>query len=183
MTKWRYLPNVITAFRLILVFPFLYYAFEEHYDIAFLIFLVASVSDGLDGHLARRFKWQSKLGAFADPLADKFLVISSYVALTINHQLPLWFTILIVSRDVVISLGSIWCAIFRNIEFAPTYISKVNTVFQLLLITLLLFQLSYPLFPSNLIPSLIIITTLTTTYSFLDYVIRWTYLIFIKKSV
>jgi cardiolipin synthase len=181
--KWRHLPNLITFFRLAMVFPFLYCALTEHYTLAFFIFAIASISDGLDGHLARRFDWQSKIGAFTDPLADKCLVISSYVALTINHQLPLWFTILVVSRDVVISLGSLWVAVFRNIEFKPTYISKVNTVFQLLLISILLFQLSYPVLPPNLVPSLIILTTLTTTYSFIDYVVRWTYILFIKKPV
>lgn len=182
MTKWRYLPNVITSFRLLLVFPFLYCALDANYTIAFWIFVAASISDGLDGHLARRFNWQSKIGAFTDPLADKCLVISSYVALTINHHLPIWFTILIVSRDIVIASGSLWGAIFRNIEFKPSYISKVNTVFQLLLISVLLFQLSYPVLPPNLIPSLIILTTLTTAYSFIDYVVRWTYILLIKRT-
>jgi cardiolipin synthase len=164
-----------------MVFPFLYCTFTEYYIIAFWIFVFAGISDGIDGYLARRFHWQSKIGAITDPLADKFLVISSYVSLTINHALPLWLTLLIISRDVVIVICTTWCAYYKKITFNPSYVSKVNTVFQLLLISCLLFQLSYPVLPPNLLPSLVILTTLTTVYSFVDYMIRGLYVVFVKK--
>jgi cardiolipin synthase len=180
--KWRYLPNMITTLRLIMVIPFLYFTFKENYPPALFIFLIASFSDGLDGYLARRFQWQSKLGAFCDPLADKVLVISSYVALTINHQLPLWFTLLIVSRDVAISIASIWCVLSRNVEFRPSTISKVNTVFQLIVIVTVLVQLSCHQVPARLIDIMVILTALTTIYSFIDYAICWTIKVFIRKN-
>lgn len=181
--KWCYLPNMITAFRLIMVVPFLYYTLESEYTIAFFIFILASISDGLDGFLARRFQWQSQWGAFSDPLADKLLVVSSYVALTWNHHLPLWFTILMVSRDVVIIGGATaWYGLFRKIDFQPTFISKANTVFQLALIIVILYQLSFHELPYWLIQLLLIITTLTTASSFIDYVVRWSIKAFHQKQ-
>ncbi len=172
--KWRHLPNIITAFRLLMVFPFLYCTLDEYYTFAFFIFILASISDGLDGFLARHFQWQSQLGAFGDPLADKFLVISSYIALALNHQIPWWFATLMVTRDVVIMGGAAsWYFFFRKIEFQPTVISKTNTVFQLMLIIVVLFQLSFHQLPIILIQYLIILTTLTTAFSFVDYVVRW----------
>lgn len=184
--KWRYLPNVITALRLLMVGPFLYCTLKQHYFTAFFIFIIASISDGLDGYLARRFQWESKLGAFGDPLADKLLMMSSYVALTYIHQLPLWFTMLVVSRDVYIISGILaWHLLFRTIDFKPTFISKANTVFQLLLIITILYQLSFHYFFINLhwmIQGLIIVTTITTAISFLDYVISWSIKAIQKKK-
>lgn len=181
--KWRYLPNIITAFRLLMVMPFLYFVLTEKYSLAFFIFILASISDGLDGYLARRFQWQSQLGAFSDPLADKLLVVSSYITLTYNHHLPLWFTLLMVSRDVVIIAGAIaWYRLFNKIDFKPTLVSKSNTVFQLILIIVILFQLSFHVVLYPLVPYLIIITTLTTAFSFGDYVICWSIKAFKQNS-
>jgi cardiolipin synthase len=172
--KWRYLPNIITIFRLIMVIPFIYLVIEDQYAIAFFLFIIASISDGLDGYLARRFQWQSKFGAFSDPLADKLLVVSSYIALTWNHHLPLWFTVLMVTRDVVIIIGaSAWYRLFKKIDFKPTFISKANTVFQLMLIIVILFQLAFGGLPMFLIYHLILMATLTTAFSFIDYVCSW----------
>lgn len=182
--KWRYLPNLITALRLMMVFPFLYFTLEENYTPAFFIFVFASISDGLDGYLARHFQWQSKFGAFSDPLADKILVTSSYIVLTINHQIPLWFTVLMVTRDIaIISGAAAWYALFRKIEFKPTVISKANTVFQLMLIIVTLFHLSIHQLPVFLIQYLILLTTLTTTFSFMDYVVCWSLKAFKNKSI
>ena len=173
--KWRYLPNMITSLRLLVIFPFLYFILEGQYAVAFWIFIVASISDGLDGYLARRFQWQSHFGAFCDPLADKLLVVSTYIALTCNHHLPLWFTVLMVARDVVIILGALaWYRVFKSIDFKPTFISKANTVFQLMLIIVILFELAFGGLPFMLVEHLILMTTLTTAFSFIDYVVCWT---------
>jgi cardiolipin synthase (CMP-forming) len=172
--RWRYLPNMITSLRLIVVVPFIYFILNGQYAVAFWIFILASISDGLDGYLARKFQWQSRFGAFCDPLADKLLVVSSYIALTWNHHLPLWFTVLMVTRDVVIIVGALaWYRLFRHIEFKPTFISKANTVFQLMLIIVILFEQAFGGLPFMLIEHLILMTTLTTAFSFIDYVVCW----------
>lgn len=172
--KWHYLPNAITATRFLMIIPFLYFILEQNYLPAFYIFILASISDGLDGFLARRFQWQSEFGAFADPLADKFLVLSSYIAFTLFHQVPLWFGVLMVSRDIVIIGGATaWYRLFKKIDFRPTLVSKINTVFQLLLVIVLLFQLAFGVLIYPLPLYLITITTLTTAFSFVDYVLCW----------
>lgn len=184
--KWCYLPNMITLLRLFLVLPFIYCTAIGEYRTAFYIFIFASISDGLDGFLARRFQWQSNWGAFCDPLADKILVVSSYLVLAWLQQLPLWFVVLMVSRDIVIVAGVIiWQQLFKKIRFKPTFISKINTVLQLMLIIFVLFLQGYQDFPFHLIRHLadylIIITTATTAFSFIDYVVRWSFKAIRKK--
>lgn len=172
--KWHYLPNIVTAFRFLMVGPFLYLMFDHQYALAFFIFILASISDALDGFLARRFKWQSKWGAFADPLADKLLIMSSYVALTWNHHLPLWFTILMVLRDLVIVTGAIvWHRYYSKVPLKPTTISKINTIFQLVLIVVILYQCAFFYLPLYLIHLLTLLTAATTLFSFMDYILRW----------
>src|SRR4026207_1356025 len=99
---------------------------------AFLLFLAAGISDAVDGFLARRFGMKTELGAYLDPLADKVLIVSIYVALGITGIIPLWIVILVVSRDIMI-VGAIilsWL-IDRPVQIRPHMISKVNTAVQI----------------------------------------------------
>ena len=100
--------------------------------IAFLLFLAAGVSDAVDGYLAKRFGMTSELGAFLDPVADKVLIVSIYVALGITGVIPLWIVILVVSRDIMI-VGAIMLSwlIDRPVEIKPHMISKANTALQI----------------------------------------------------
>src|SRR3989442_15920185 len=100
--KLRTIPNIITTLRLILIAPFAYYLLHAQYTPAFYLFIAAGISDGADGFLARTFNWQSKFGAFADPLADKLLITSSYLLLGYLGKIPLWFMSLVLLRDIVI---------------------------------------------------------------------------------
>lgn len=171
----KYIPNTLTLLRLILIAPFLFYLYRHEYAIAFYLFILAGLSDGLDGFLARSFNWQSFFGSFIDPLADKLLIASSFISLALIGVLPWWLVILVFLRDLTISLGVIaWYQfIRRKLDFQPTLLSKINTVLQLTLVTFCLFELAYFEFPPYLLNVLIILTTLTTAITYVDYIWTW----------
>jgi len=126
------LPNLITVARILLV-PVMVWAIVSHEMlVAFVLFLVAGVSDAVDGFLAKRFDMASELGAYLDPLADKVLIVSIYVSLGVTEAIPRWLVILVVSRDLLI-IGGIMLAwiLSHPITIKPLAISKLNTVAQL----------------------------------------------------
>ncbi|KTD64743.1 phosphatidylglycerophosphate synthase [Legionella spiritensis] len=171
----KHTPNALTFLRLILIIPFLAYLYQRSYVNAFYIFLLAGVTDGIDGWLARHFNWQSLLGSFIDPLADKLLVASSFISLALIGRLPWWLVILVFLRDLTISIGVLawFWLIQRKIDFEPTRLSKINTTLQLALVTLCLFELAYFEFSNYLVSSLIILTAATTTATYIYYVWSW----------
>lgn len=173
--KLNYIPNVLTLSRLLLIVPFLVFLYQQAYVNAFYVFLLAGVTDGFDGWLARQFHWQTAFGSFIDPLADKLLIASSFISLALIGALPWWLVLLVFIRDITISLGVIawFWLIQQKLEFAPTLLSKLNTVLQLTLVTLCLFELAFfKMFP-YLIDTLILLTACTTAASFIDYVWTW----------
>lgn len=171
----KYLPNLLTLSRLALIIPFLFCLFNQNYIIAFYIFLFAGLTDGFDGWLARRFHWQTHFGSFLDPLADKLLVAASFISLALLKRLPWWLVILVFLRDLTIIIGVICWHYFihREVHFKPSLLSKINTAFQLSLVTLCLIELAFFITPSYLTAVLILITAMTTLASYLDYVLTW----------
>lgn len=171
----KYIPNTLSAVRLALIIPFLTFLSQSEYKHAFYIFILAGFTDGLDGWLARYFHWQSFFGSLIDPLADKLLIASSFISLAMIGILPWWLVILVFLRDLTISLGAMawYCWIQREVHFRPSNLSKLNTFFQLTLLTLCLFELSFFRFSPYIVQGFILITTLTTTTTFLDYVLTW----------
>ncbi|MGD8497741.1 MAG: CDP-alcohol phosphatidyltransferase family protein [Chromatiales bacterium] len=137
--KGKHLPNLITGFRLVLVLPIAWLILRDDYPAALALFFLAGASDALDGYLARRHDWGTPLGAFLDPLADKALMMTSYVAIAWQGQLPWWLSALVVLRDVLIMTGSlIYRRLTGELEMAPTSISKLNTALQIALVLLVL---------------------------------------------
>ena len=127
------LPNIITIGRILLV-PFtVWLIISEAYGFAFLSFMVAGISDGIDGYIARKWNLRTELGAYLDPLADKALLVSVYLALGFLKVLPAWLVILVVSRDVLI-VGALMLSwvMGRPVQIKPLMISKINTAFQIL---------------------------------------------------
>lgn len=171
----KHIPNTLTFIRLILIIPFLVYLYHKDYVSAFYVFIVAGFTDGIDGWLARYFHWQSALGSFIDPLADKLLVASSFISLSLIGALPWWLVILVFARDLTISLGVIawYWFVQRKLDFAPTFLSKINTSLQLILVTVCLFELAFFKFNFRLIDGLIILTTITTVVTYVHYVWTW----------
>lgn len=131
--KLSHLPNLICVFRIILVGPVVWSLLVGNYALTLLLFFVAGFSDGLDGFLARQFGWRTRVGAILDPLADKLLMVSVYVALTYLGLIPAWLTVTVVARDVVIVAGGlIYHFVFAPVVGRPTLVSKLNTATQLL---------------------------------------------------
>lgn len=171
----RHIPNALTLIRLFLIAPFLVFLYQHEYINAFYTFILAGFTDGLDGWLARHFHWQSLFGSFTDPLADKLLIAASFISLALIGILPWWLVLLVFSRDLTISFGVLawYWLIQRKLDFKPTMLSKINTVLQLALLTLCLFELAFLKFAPYLLETLILLTTITTTITYIDYVWTW----------
>lgn len=133
------LPNLITMARLGLTPVAIAMIVSQRYIEAFAVFVVAGVSDGIDGFIAKRYNLTSELGAYLDPLADKALIVSIYVALGIAGALAIPLVILVVSRDIMIISGFMlsWL-VGKPMPIRPLPVSKANTVAQILLATLVL---------------------------------------------
>jgi cardiolipin synthase len=133
-------PNFVTLLRLAIIPGFLYCISEGRHEAALVLFVAAGISDGLDGYLARRFDMKSAFGAALDPIADKLMMMSSYVMLSIpaysgRIHVPPGLTILVISRDFLILLIALLMLLTTNIRsFPPTRIGKTNTVVQILTI-------------------------------------------------
>ena len=101
-----WIPNAITVSRMLLIAPILWLILDDRYPAALLLFIIAALSDGLDGLLAKRYGWHSRLGALLDPAADKLLLAGMFVTLTIVDQIPPWLTAAVIARDLVIVGGA-----------------------------------------------------------------------------
>lgn len=169
--KARHIPNIITIMRLILLIPFMYTLLHEQYKSAFVIFFFAGFTDGLDGYLARRFSWQSKLGSLLDPLSDKLFVSCSYLTLGYLNQIPWWLIFTVLGRDVIIVGGvALYQYLCGKITFHSTMLSKTNTVLQGCVVFAAVFQLGFMSLPYWLFQALIIVTTTTTALSCLHFI-------------
>lgn len=167
----HHIPNIITGIRLLLLIPFMYGLLYEHYQASFYIFFFAGLSDGLDGYIARRFNWQSKLGGMLDPISDKLFVSCSYITLGYLAQIPWWLVILVLSRDVIIIGGvSFYQYLCGPVDFHSTLLSKTNTVLQGCVVFSAVFQMGFTPLPVWLYQGLLIITATTTSLSCLHYI-------------
>ncbi|MEA3302469.1 MAG: CDP-alcohol phosphatidyltransferase family protein [Pseudomonadota bacterium] len=169
----RQLPNTISIFRVVLVFPIIYLLLNHQYQQTLVLFVIAGVSDGVDGFLAKHYGWQTWLGGVLDPLADKFLLVSCFIALAWMGMLSWWLVALVMVRDVVIIAGATYYY-FRvdRIDAQPTFLSKFNTVSQIGLVVVVILSEIVSL-PSWLVTTMIIFVALTTVSSGLDYVVAW----------
>ena len=170
----RWLPNAISIMRIVLVAPILMYIVEGRYTLALLLFLVAGFSDGVDGFLAKRYDWHTRIGALLDPIADKLLVGGTFITMVIAGLVPVWFAAMVILRDAVIVGGATAYNFFvRPVEGEPTRISKLNTALQLLFVVFVLGHAGFGW------PDRIAITVIgagvivTVVISGLDYVWSW----------
>jgi cardiolipin synthase len=168
------IPNLITLGRIILV-PIVVWAITSgEMRIAFFLFLAAGISDAVDGFLAKRFHMASELGAYLDPLADKALIVSIYVALGIAGALPISLVILVVSRDIMIISGFMlsWL-VDRPMPIKPLPVSKVNTVVQIVLATLVLAEQGFAFNAAPVTAIIIGLVAILTLLSIAFYLAEW----------
>ena len=145
------IPNLITALRFILVIPISFFIYNESYFIALILFVVAGISDGIDGYLARKFDSVSEFGQFADPLADKCLILATLLALAFSERLPLWFVYTMLSRDGIILIGSmLYLLLFDNKQALPNRWGKHYTGWTIALFIIVLSGSSFGFLPKFL---------------------------------
>ena len=168
------IPNIITVLRFLLVPPVVLLLLQEQFGLALLMFGVAGFSDALDGYLAKRFNWTSHLGALMDPLADKLLLVSSFITLGWLQLIPLWLVGVVILRDMVIVSGAlVYNFRIERLEAEPTMVSKLNTVTQIMLVLAILFSQAVTALPFLWMDVLLYSVLMTTLWSGFDYVWRW----------
>lgn len=168
------LPNLITIARIALA-PMLVLALNGgDYKLALAIFLIAGLSDGLDGLIARRFHYQSRLGGILDPAADKILLVSAYVMLAVLNRLPFWLVIVVVFRDLFIVGGYVvYTSMYGPVHMRPSWISKFNTFMQIALVVTVLSEQAIDIAFPHVVMILAYVVFVTTVASGGHYLWTW----------
>jgi cardiolipin synthase len=164
------LPNALTLIRILLIPLFVNLLISKSFLGALVTFLIAGITDALDGFLARIWHQKTDLGAYLDPIADKLLLASAFVTLAILRIVPSWLTVIVMSRDILIAVG-FWVLAMTDHKptVRPIYTSKITTVFQILtIIWALLSVLHWRL--ESLFPVLIGLTAFFTILSGVHYI-------------
>jgi cardiolipin synthase (CMP-forming) len=168
------IPNVVTLGRVILVPVIFWLLVSGNTKAAFFAFLAAGISDAVDGFVAKRFKLETELGAYLDPLADKLLIVSIYVALGVAGNLPSWLVIAVVSRDILIVLGVLLAWIVGHaVTIRPLAVSKANTASQILLAAVVLADEGFKLGMTEVRWALVWTTLVLTVWSLAAYLREW----------
>jgi cardiolipin synthase (CMP-forming) len=176
-------PNFITLMRFLLVPPVIWGLMSGEYLIAFLGFLIAGISDGVDGFIARHYNQRTELGAWLDPAADKLLLVSVFVLLGWLGELPGWLVVLFVSRDVMIVGAIILSSLMgTTLEMRPIFVSKMNTAVQIGLAALVLAELALVGELALARTVLIVFAAFLTLASGFAYVLSWTRLMSVETN-
>lgn len=175
----RFLPNLLCVLRILMVYPVAHWILTGRYPAVMALFAVAAFTDALDGFLAKRFGWTSELGKVLDPLADKLLLLTVFICLSIVGIAPWWLTALVLLRDLVIVFGALtFKVLFGPLRGAPTAASKINTFFQIVFCLAAVAEAAYawPGMPVVIAAGAMVV--LTTAVSGIDYT-----LIYIRRAV
>lgn len=159
--------------RILLTPIFVIYVINDQLLTGLVILVICGVSDGLDGLIARAFKQKSKLGSYLDPLADKIILASAFIALSIRGFLPSWLSVAVISRDVLILIGIVIIYLNNiNLNIKPVFSSKITTCFQFTTVIAVLAG-KYLLPYKDYYIYLYYVTALFTIISFLQYLYQW----------
>lgn len=168
----RHLPNIISCLRIALVVPLVVVVLTGKFEAALWIAVAAGISDALDGFLARRFGWRSRLGAFLDPAADKLLLVAAFLALAQIGELAWVLALLVLARDLVIVIGALaYRCIIGDFESQPSLWSKANTLVQILFVLAVLAGNSFGWHWQQ--RGYAWIVAALTVISGVDYIVRW----------
>ena len=166
------IPNLLTVFRMVLIPIFVSLLFYQRFLLALVVFIAAGITDGLDGLLARRFHQQSQLGTILDPIADKLMLVTAFVVLSMRSvfpqplpkhlPVPFWVTVAAISRDVFIIVGAAAINMMTGFRgFRPSLLGKINTTVQIIAIAAIIFAASVPRGTGYYLP-----TIYTTVFTF-----------------
>ncbi len=169
------LPNAISIGRLLVVPVIVWLILDGRLGAAFWLFLAAGISDAVDGYIAKRYQAQTVFGAFIDPLADKALLVSTYISLGHEGDLDLWLVILVVFRDLLIVGGALlFQTITHSLTMEPLTISKVTTAAQIVLAVVVLGDVGLGVSVPWLTMGAVAVVAITTLSSGAAYVVMWT---------
>ena len=167
-----FIPNLLTIVRIALVYPILNNIFLGNFEISIIYFVVASITDGLDGFIARKMNWQTELGTLLDPVADKILLSGSIFILWLNQYIPFYIFVIFFSRDVAILLGAaIRMTIIESDTPTPNFLGKLTTTLQIIYIAIIflkeIIELHFELLPLD------VFIILVTVLSLVVYTYNW----------
>ena len=172
---------MLTVFRMVLIPVFVTLLFYQRFVLALGVFIIAGLTDGLDGLLARRFQQESQLGTVLDPIADKLMMVTAFIVLSMRSifpqplpshlPIPFWVTIAVISRDVFIVVGAAAINIMTGFRgFRPSWLGKANTTVQIIAIAIIMFAASVPYYTGYYLPTLYVIVFTFAITSGLHYI-------------
>ena len=167
-----FIPNLLSIARIGLIYPILNNIYLGNFEISIIFFLIASITDGLDGFLARKMSWQTSLGKMLDPVADKLLLSGTIFILWVNQFIPFYIFIIFISRDVAILLGAaIKMTLIESDTPLPNFLGKLTTTMQIIYIAIIflkeIFNVDFALFILDIF--ILVITIL----SLIVYAYNW----------
>lgn len=163
-------PNTLSILRILSIPVFVIFLLYDRFFVALLIFIGAGITDGLDGLIARVFNQKTTIGAYLDPIADKLMLITSFIVLAILRIIPGWLTVIVISRDVIILLGVLLLQLTSHkVEIKPIFIGKASTVMQLVTIAWALVT-QFSMVMKSVFPAIIWVTAGLTALSGLFYI-------------
>ena len=170
-------PNIITIARLVMVPLLILLLKQQDYQAALILFVVAGLSDGLDGFIARRWHLESHLGGVLDPLADKLLMLSAYVTLTLLGHIPFWLLLIVISRDFLIIGGYLIVTSQSGaVKMQASYFSKFNTAAQIALVAVILAEQAgatrIPLLAELMIYTVLVTTLVSGTHYYWSWIVK-----------
>ena len=174
-------PNMLTVFRMVLIPVFVTLLFYQRFVLALAVFAIAGFTDGLDGLLARRFDQQSQLGTVLDPIADKLMLVTAFIVLSMRSvfpqplpshlPVPFWVTVAVISRDVFIIVGAAAINIMTGFRgFRPSWLGKLNTTVQIGGIAAIMFAASVPYYNGYYLPTVYVAVFTLAILSGLHYI-------------
>ena len=169
-----WIPNAISLMRIALIVPILALFISDEFGWALGLFIIAGLSDGVDGYIAKKYHWDTRLGAFLDPAGDKLLVAWSFGTLAYLGNIPVWLAVIVILRDVVIVAGSfIYHYLVTRLEGEPTSISKLNTGLEFAFLIFVMSKAGFG-WPDNItitvLGAAVLVTVVISGY---DYVSNW----------
>ena len=169
-----WIPNAISLMRIVLIVPILALFISDEFGWALGLFIIAGLSDGVDGYIAKKYHWDTRLGAFLDPAGDKLLVAWSFGTLAYLGNIPVWLAVIVILRDVVIVAGSfIYHYLVTRLEGEPTSISKLNTGLEFAFLIFVMSKAGFG-WPDNItitvLGAAVLVTVVISGY---DYLSNW----------